>query len=228
VRLELDEAELLLTRALELAGESGSVRARVGATLSYGWFLAVKGELDAAETVYQEVRQTATELGVEPFVAAALSRLGEIAFRRRDFKRAEKLYREAVRITSTRGDRGILPDQQASLAETLAALGKIDEAERLALEVQAAPRPDPHFGIIVSATLAAVRAAQGRDEEAEELYGAALEEATKSGFAVIELEVLDRLVSFHRERGRDGDAAVYEARLAELVPSAATRTERIA
>jgi len=228
VRLELDEAELLLTRALELAGESGSVRARVGATLSYGWFLAVKGELDAAETVYQEVRQTATELGVEPFVAAALSRLGEIAFRRRDFKRAEKLYREAVRITLTRGDRGILPDQQASLAETLAALGKIDEAERLALEVQAAPRPDPHFGIIVSATLAAVRAAQGRDEEAEELYGAALEEATKSGFAVIELEVLDRLVSFHRERGRDGDAAVYEARLAELVPSAATRTERIA
>jgi len=229
VRLELDEAELLLTRALELAGESGSVRARVGATLSYGWFLAVKGELDAAETVYKEVRQTATELGVEPSVAAALSRLGDIAWRRRDFKRAEKLYREALRITSTRGDRGILPDLQASLAETLAALGKIDEAERLALEVQAAPRPDdPHFGITVSATMAAVRAAQDRDEEAEGLYCSALEEATKSGFAVIELEVLDRLVSFYRERGRDGDAAVYEARLAELVPPAATRTERIA
>ena len=48
VSLELDEAELLLTRALELAGESGSVRARIGATLSYGWFLTVKGELDAA------------------------------------------------------------------------------------------------------------------------------------------------------------------------------------
>lgn len=228
VRLELDEAELLLTRALELAGESGSVRARVGATLSYGWFLAVKGELDAAETVYEEVRQTATELGVEPSVAAALSRLGDIAWRRRDFKRAETLYREALRITSNRGDRGILPDLQASLAETLAALGKIDEAERLALEVQAAPRPDPHFGIIVSATLAAVRAAQGRDKEAEELYGSALEEATKSGSAVIELEVLERLVSFYRERGRDHDAAIYEARLAELVPPAATRTERIA
>ena len=72
VRLELDEAELLLTRALELAGESGSVRARVGTTLSYGWFLAVKGELDAAETVFEEVRATAAELGMEPAVAAAL------------------------------------------------------------------------------------------------------------------------------------------------------------
>jgi class 3 adenylate cyclase/tetratricopeptide (TPR) repeat protein len=76
IRLELDEAELLLTRALELAGESGSARARVSATLSYGWFLTVKGELDAAETVLEEVRVTAAELGVEPAIAAALMKLG--------------------------------------------------------------------------------------------------------------------------------------------------------
>src|SRR6185503_13506339 len=58
--LQTIAAELLLMRALELAGESGSVRARFGATLSYGWFLMVKGELAAAETVFEEVRQTAT------------------------------------------------------------------------------------------------------------------------------------------------------------------------
>ena len=75
--------------------------------------------------------------------------------------------------------------------------------------------------------LAAVRAAQGRDEEAEELYRSALA-ATKDGFAVIQLEVLERRVLFYRERGRDDDAAIYEARLAELVSSAPTRTERIA
>ena len=63
IRLELDEAELLLTRALELAGESGSVRARVGATLSYGWFLALKGELTAAETLFEEVRASSAERG---------------------------------------------------------------------------------------------------------------------------------------------------------------------
>jgi len=228
VRLELDEAELLLTRALELAGESGSVRARVGATLSYGWFLAVKGELDAAETVYEEVRQTAAELGVEPAIASALFRLGEVAWRRGDYKRAEKLYREALHITSTRGDRGFLPDLQASLAETLAALGKIEEAERLTVEVQAVERPDdPHFGVTVSGTLAAVRAAQGRDDEAEELYRSALAQ-TRNGFPLLELEVLERFVGFYRERGRDDEAAGYEARLTELVPSTPTRTERIA
>jgi class 3 adenylate cyclase/tetratricopeptide (TPR) repeat protein len=228
VRLELDEAELLLLRALELAGESGSVRARAGATLSYGWFLAVKGELDAAETLYEEVRQIATELGVEPTVAAALARLGGVAWRRGDYKRAEKLYREAVRITATRGDRGFLPDLQSSLAETLAALGKIDEAERLALEAQAESRPDDlHVSVGITASLAAVRAAQGRDEEAEELYRSALAK-TKSGFAVLELEVLRRLISFYRERGREIDAVACEERIAELVPSAPRSTERIA
>ena len=227
VRLELDEAELLLTRALELAGESGSIRARAAASLSYGWFLAVKGELDAAETVFEEVRQTSAELGIEPAVANALARSGDVAMRRGDYKRAEKVYREAVRITSTRGDRGFLPDLQASLAEALAALGKVDEAERLALEVEASPKPDPHFEATVLGMLAAVRAAQGRDDEAEALYRQALA-GTKSGFALLELEVLERLVVFYRDRDRDDEAATCQARIAELIPSAPMSTERIA
>ena len=82
IGLELDEAELLITRALELAGESGSVRARMSATLAYGWFLRLNGELDAAETVIEEVRATADELDLEPVVAASLVSLGWIARRR--------------------------------------------------------------------------------------------------------------------------------------------------
>jgi class 3 adenylate cyclase/tetratricopeptide (TPR) repeat protein len=228
IRLELDEAELLLTRALELAGESGSVRARFGATLSYGWFLAVKGELDAAETVFEEVRQTASELGVEPGMAAALSRLGEVAWHRYDYRKAEKLYREALRITSTRGDRGVLPDLSASLAETLALLGKVDEAERLAAELEGMTRPDViHFGITLSLTRAAVRAAQGRDDEAEELYRSALGSVTR-GYAILELEILERLARFYREREREEDAVAVESRIEELVPSEPSSTERIA
>ncbi|HUH17478.1 MAG TPA: AAA family ATPase [Methylomirabilota bacterium] len=228
VSLELDEAELLLTRALELAGESGSVRARAGASLSYGWFLALKGELDAAETVYEDVRQAVTELGVEPFIAVALMRLGGVAVRRGEHKRAEKLYREALQITSRRGDRGVLPDLKASLAEVLAAQGKIDEAERLALEVQASPRPEGlHFEVTVNATLAAVRAAQGRDDEAEALYREAIA-GTTDGFAALEVEVLERLAGFYRDRDRDDEAAACEVRIAELFPSEPASTERIA
>jgi tetratricopeptide (TPR) repeat protein len=227
VRLELDEAELLLMRALELAGESGSVRAKVGTTLSYGWFLMVKGELDAAETLFEEVRMTSAELGVEPAIASALSKLAAIARLKGDLKRAEKLLREAVRMITARGDRGVLPDLQAELAATLADVGKVDEAERLADEARAAASPRDTSCVVAATTaLAAVRTAQGRDEEAEALLKSALALAEETEFKVLEIEPLERYTRFLRERGRADDAAAYASRLSELTPP--TSTERIA
>ena len=227
LRLELDEAELLLTRALELAGESGSVRARVGATLSYGWFLTLKGELDAAETLFEEVRASSVELGVEPAVASALAKLGWIARLKGDLKRAEKLQRESLRITETRGDLGVLPDLQAALAETLADLGKVDEAERLALDARSnAGVRDASAQVAAATALAAVRAAQGRGPEAEELLDSALARAREGDFKVFELEPLARMIDLQRSAGRNG-ASPYEARLAELTPVPSS-TARIA
>ncbi len=228
VRFELDEAEALLTRALELAGESGSMRARAGAALAYAWFLIVKGELDAAETLLEEVRATSAELGVEPVQAAALAKLGWIARRRGDHKRAEKLLREALRIVVVRGDRGALPDLQGGLATTLADVGKVDEAERLAREAKAGASPqDVSAQVEATQALAAVRAVQSRDAEAEELFHEAIALARESDFPILEVEPLERLVSLLRNRGREADAAPYESRLAELVPPAAS-TARIA
>ena len=224
VRLELDEAELLLTRALELAGASGSLRARMGAALSYAWLLGVKGDLDGAEKLLDEVRTASVELGVEPATAAALTRLGWVARRRGEDKRAEKLLREALRIVSSRGDRGQLAEFQATLAATLADVGKIDEAERLALAARANASPEDVSSRVESATaLGAVRAAQGRDDEAERLLVDAIARAEENEFRVLEIEPLERLTRFLRERGRDGDARTYEARLADLAAPSASR-----
>ena len=229
VAFELDEAELLITRALELAGESGSVRARMSATLSYGWFLRLKGELDAAETVLEEVRATAEELGLEPTIAAALVKIGWIARRKGDLRRSEKLFREAVRLTSGRGDRGLLPDYQAALATTLVELGKIDEAERLALEAAANAVPeDTACQIFAMTALAAVRAAQQRDGDAEDMYLEAIGLARKSNYRLFEQHPLEHLVDFLQSRGRDDDAVAYEARLAELESPRPESTARIA
>jgi hypothetical protein len=94
--------------------------------------------------------------------------------------------------------------------------------------VQASPKADdPHFEVTVFEALAAVRAAQGRDDEAEQLYRQALA-GTKEGFAALELEILERLARFYRDRDREDEAAACEVRIAELVPSEPARTERIA
>jgi class 3 adenylate cyclase/tetratricopeptide (TPR) repeat protein len=230
IRLELDEAELLLTRALELAGETGSVRARLSATLAYAWFLRVRGELDAAETMMEEARATAEEFGMEPEVASALMKLGWLARLKGDLKRSEKLFREALRITVSRGDRGLVPDFQAALATTLADLGRVDEGERLALDARAHAVPEDTSGRIFAATaLAGIRAAQGRDDEAEQILVSAIADARESNLKLFELHPLERMADFLRARGRDEDAAVYEARIAELSPEEAdARAERIA
>ena len=121
--------------------------------------------------MFEEVRTTAAELGVEPAITSALLHLGWIARLKGDHKRAEKLLREALRMTAARGDRGLLPDYQAVLAATLADLGKVDEAERLALEARRNASPqDTSCKVIAMTALAAVRAAQGRDAEAEDLF----------------------------------------------------------
>ncbi|HEX2428041.1 MAG TPA: tetratricopeptide repeat protein, partial [Gaiellaceae bacterium] len=230
VRLELDEAELLLTRALELAGETGSVRARLSATLAYAWFLRVKGELDAAETMMEEARATAEEFGMEPVMANALMKLGWVARQKGDPKRSEKLFREALRITVSRGDRGLVPDFQAALATTLADLGKIDEGERLALDARAHAVPeDTSCRIFAATALAAIRAAQGRDDDAEQIFLSAIADARDSNLKLFELHPLANLTEFLRARGRDEDAAVYEARIAELsAEETDSRAERIA
>ena len=230
IRLELDEAELLLTRALELAGETGSVRARLSATLAYAWFLRVKGELDAAETMMEEARATAEEFGMEPVMANALMKLGWVARQKGDLKRSEKLFREALRITVSRGDRGLVPDFQAALATTLADLGKIDEGEGLALDARAHAVPeDTSCRIFAATALAAIRSAQGRDDDAEQIFLSAIADARDSNLKLFELHPLEGLTEFLRARGRDDDAAVYEARIAELsAEETDSRAERIA
>jgi hypothetical protein len=73
-----------------------------------------------------------------------------------------------------------------------------------------------------------VRAAQERDAEAEELFCSAMELARGSDLKLFELHPLEHLTAFLRGRGREEDAAIYEARLVELTPTPDASTERIA
>jgi hypothetical protein len=68
--------------------------------------------------------------------------------------------------------------------------------------------------------LGIVRAAQGRDDEAEGLFREALEVIESTEFNSVRYEVLQALAQFLRERRRDGEAAAVEAQLEILGPSA--------
>src|SRR4029450_2858899 len=82
----------------------------------------------------------------------------------------DRRFRDAIRILKPLEDRGTLCESQRGLAQVLVSLKKIDEAERYALEAR--ETVGPHDTISRATTrmaLGIVRAAQGRDEEAESL-----------------------------------------------------------
>jgi class 3 adenylate cyclase/tetratricopeptide (TPR) repeat protein len=220
VRLELDKAERLIDKALELAEASGSPRARGSAKLTLGWLHRMRNELDAAEAAYEEARELFAEIGHATLLSFSLSRLADAAYEKGDLKRSEKLMRESIRLLAPLGQHRELAEARAELGRILAEQGKTDEAERFVGEAEEyLPSAEPQLRLFILLGRAAVRTAQEREEEAEELYLEALGISEGIDFAGLKVEVLQRIIRFLEETGRRDRAAPYEERLAALVPA---------
>lgn len=222
-RLDDEQAERCLTEAIKLAEESGSFVAR-------GWALRMQGELHVrrdelaeAEEAFEEALGLFQEAGVTVSAARVLNWLGLVHWRRGEHADAERVLREAIRMLKPLEDRGTLVETQRTLAQVLLEQGKVDEAERYALESRQTVGPrDMHSRATTRVALGLVRAAQGQDEEAEALLREAFEILDATDYRRYRIEPLEALATFLRERGRAAEAAPYEERLAELVPTRST------
>jgi class 3 adenylate cyclase/tetratricopeptide (TPR) repeat protein len=222
IRLELDRVQPLLERARELAEESGSIVARAKALGSWANLHFLRGDLDEAEEVGEKARELLAEAGSVWWVARILLFLAHVARKKGDDAKAERQLRESIRILKPLEDRGSLCESQRLLAEILLDGGKIEEAERFALEAIDTVGPLDRISVATTTmTLGLVRAAQGRDEEAERLLREAQIALKATGFREVELVALEALVQFFRWRGLEDEAAVFERRLLELAPVAA-------
>jgi tetratricopeptide (TPR) repeat protein len=220
LRLDFEHATPLAERALELAEESGSLYSRALALSVRGWLELLGQQAVEAEADYTTARELYAELGNTRREAVSAMMVGRAAFAQNEVERAEKHLRDAVRMLKGLGDRASLCEAQRALAMVLAAQGKLDEAERHALEARETVGSEDRVSLSTTKLgLAVVRAGQGRDEEAESLMLEAVE-----GFAMYDLRALEHwalryLAEFLRERGRDDEAAAYEERRAGLAPT---------
>ena len=220
VRLDVDTAERLLERAIELAGESGNTVVRARALHSRSRLRNLCGRLDEAEACAQEARELFSHAGDSWGLGRTLNQLAWVAVRRGDLRAAERSFREAVRLLKGIEDRGTLCESQRGLAQALVALGRLEEAEQLALDARATVGPhDMTSRATTRMALGVVRAAQGRDAEAEALLREALEIVAPTDLQVIRIELLGALAEFLLARGRDGEAEAYVAELAGLRPA---------
>ena len=214
-QLRFAEAKEMIAGALLLAEESGSTIARAHALADTGHVQIRVGELDAAEASLEEARRLFAELGASMNLGRTVLRLGEIALYRADLAAAEKLARESIRVLKSLEDRGTLCESQRLLADVLVGQGRLDEAERVALEAIETVGPhDVSSQASTRLSLALVRVGQGRDDEAEVLMRDAWERLEGTGYRNIELWVVERLDQFLRDRDRTDDAVA--GRYAEL------------
>jgi class 3 adenylate cyclase len=220
VRLELDEAVPLIERAAELAEASGMALGRA-ATLGVRARLELLSDHPAeAATTYAAARDLYAELGNTRNEAVMTMMMGCSAYALGELERAEKHLRDAVRTLKGLGDRGSLVEAQRALSMVLVERGKLDEAERFALEARETVGPEDRVSLSTTKlALGLVRAAQRRDDEAEKLMIEAVEGLAMYDLRSPERLALRQLVEFLRDRGRDDEAAIYEERLAALLPS---------
>jgi ATP/maltotriose-dependent transcriptional regulator MalT len=110
-----------------------------------------------------------------------------------------------------------LCEAQRALAMVLVEQGRIDEAERTALEARETVGPDDRVsGSTTKLALGIVRAAQKRDAEAEELLHEAVESLSFFELHALEHWALRYLIEFLRARGREEEAEIYEERRTAL------------
>ena len=223
VRLEPELAREPLARALKLARDSGSPTSRAWTLRIAGQQAASDGRLDDAEEALEQARALFAEGGVTMHLARTLNGLGRVAWRRSDLVRAEDLFREAIRILKPLEDRGTLVESQRMLSQVLLERGRLDEAERLALEArETVGARDASSSSTTRLALGLVRAAQGRDEEAERLLREAVEILRATDFRRFEIEPLTALARFLRTRSRDEEAAKVDEELAALTAAPAS------
>ena len=100
--------------------------------------------------------------------------------------------------------------------------GKVDAAEAYALKSVATVGPqDVSSQASTRKTLAMVRAAQGRDDEAEALLQESIDILERSEYTRFLTEPIKAMIQFLENRGRVQDAIAFEERLAELRAGAA-------
>ena len=224
-RLDVAEAEAVHARAAEVAVDTGSARSRAAALELRAWIDDSLGRADASEAAYVEALEIYRELGYSTAAGKIGMYLGKSRLERGDAAAAERELRDAIRVLRGLGDRGFLVEAQRGLAQALVALGRLDEAEAVALEArETVGALDRYSHATTALALGVVRAAQGRDEEAEELLRSAVAELEESELVYGRAEALRELGRFLRARDRDEDASRVERRRAGLVVRAAART----
>ena len=218
-RLETERAHEPLALAIELAGTSGSPTTRGWILRASGRQAAIEGRLADAEAALEEARALFAESGAALTLARTLNWLGVVALgqarpprRRGDPARGDP----AAQADPGSRDDGREPAPAGAGAARPGPPRRGGAASRSRRARPSAPGTSSSRSTTRLA-LGLVRAAQGRDDEAERLLRESEEILRPTGFRRHQIAPLEALAEFLRARDRDDEAVEVEEALAALL-----------
>ena len=192
-------------RARARRGERQHRRARAGAALARHAPARARARRELGEEQLEEARSLFAEVGDAWMLGRTLNSLAWAASRAATTPRRERRLREAIRLLKPLEDRGALCESQRALAEVLIRRGRLDEAERLALEaIETVGEHDSQLaGDDDDVARARARGAGHGTRRRRRCSCDALALVDATGFRGLEVWVLTRLEEFLRSRGRE-------------------------
>jgi tetratricopeptide (TPR) repeat protein len=217
---QIDEARSAYRSALAAYRERGEPALLAFGLTNLAAHLIRQFHLDEAQALAEEAIQWATKAGDERFRGIALSLLGMIAKLKEDYPTALKLLTEVEELFTRLGNDEAVAAAAGNRGEVLAALGRLDEAERIQLTVlrvdERLDRRDNQAANFLSfGTLAELR---GDLSGAESWFNKAFEASGATKNPLDEAFALYRLAGVKTKAGRFEDAI----RLAETAMACAS------
>jgi len=128
---ELDEAERLVRRRLEVAGPGHDCEDTARAYTNLGLVLHHRGDLDGAEREMTRAVAISTRIGNARGIARDTGNLALVYESRGELERAEAMYRAALALAEEIGAEDIIATKAANLGDIARTLGRNDEARAL-------------------------------------------------------------------------------------------------
>ena len=185
----LEEAKKTQTRALEIYQEIGAKAGAGNSRYVLARLLIAEGNLSAARKNLEEALKVWAELNNKRSTAFARLHVAIIAIEEGRPAEAEPVARESAALFGTEKSTDSEAFSLSVLAQSLLAQGKVAAADEAASRALPLAGNNPQMRIQVSVTAGRVLAAAGKRDEAVKVLNAALEEATKSGLVVNQLEL---------------------------------------
>ncbi|HEX7267759.1 MAG TPA: AAA family ATPase, partial [Streptosporangiaceae bacterium] len=205
----IDRAEQLLQTA------DGDPWAEADLLISLSRLYAFAGRFADARAASAQCRSVFADSGAKLAWAECASTIGQMELIAGDPAAAERYLREGYEAFRAMGERGYLSSVAGSLAEALYAQGRLDEAQQLTEEAQAATVPgDIDAQVRWRAAMAKLLARRGQFPAARRLADEAEALVSPTSWAVLQAQMLMTKAEVNQLAGaRDGAAASVRAAL---------------